>query len=843
KAKDISLSKTPRKVRLEIWHFLKNLSRNHENQKYRDILNQAYEWMCLWHKIRYPSDAFPLDKIGVLMESGNKADWKKIHRVSENYYGYLVNPYQQDFEPEQPVEGEKMFDTKPVDYTQQSQKKFGILIVEDSGHELRRFKDTFERLAKNHRDGYEIEILTVNPESAYSDAIDMLKEHTSIKAAVIDWDLSGGKYSDEKGGRTGYELISEIRSKWHDIYTCVLTGRGILSLFLDYKDFNVRPFAKHDATALEEIFADIIEFIKQHEKTPFFSALKDYSARPVTNLHALITSRGKSLKKSNWLQDFYNFYGEQVFMAESSSALPPLDSLLEPKGSIAEAHKRAADVFGAKQTFFVTNGTSTANKIVHQATLKPGDKVLIDRNCHKSHHYGLVLTGAQPVYLQTEPLYCNIDDTESDEGIFTGICTGVTTREILHQIDHHPDAKMLCLTNCTFDGHVHDAKTIIVEVLNKLQKKRQETDNATRPEDFVFLFDEAWFGYARFLPDLRPYTAMHACKGIDAPAKPRVYATQSTHKTLTAFRQSSMIHVSDPQFDKISHSFDEALFTHTSTSPSYNLIASLDVGRMQADMEGYRLCKEARDLAIDFREIITKDEKVNEYFYLLNHSDMGARLPEIDIKDASPVDSDFFFDMTKLTLFIRKKAGMTGGQLKARLLNDFNIQVNKTTHNTILLIVNAGSTESSLGHLFASLRSLSMELDEKSPGERKDEISGNAFKKRLRSFVDNIDEDTADDDASQPIPLREAFFGQFPEHSFDESISFNELKDEIKNGALFFSRRFIIPYPPGFPILVPGQLVTENELDFLKVLSGSEIHGISEKGKLMVTSIKGQKPG
>jgi arginine decarboxylase len=244
----------------------------------------------------------------------------------------------------------------------------------------------------------------------------------------------------------------------------------------------------------------------------------------------------------------------------------------------------AATVFGARHTFFVTNGTSTANKIVHQALLQPGDVVLIDRNCHKSHHYAMVLCGAQPVYLQTDPV--------TYEGEFTGICRGVTTAEILRALDEHPDAKMLCLTNCTFDGYVHKVTDIVTAVQEKLASLRREPGGVERtvvPNRFIYFFDEAWFGFARFVNELRPFTAMEVAR---RHPECRVYATQSTHKTLTAFRQGSMIHVSDPYFERaVATRFAEAHYTHSSTSPNYSILASLDVGRMQADLEGPTLCE------------------------------------------------------------------------------------------------------------------------------------------------------------------------------------------------------------------------------------------------------------
>ena len=153
-----------------------------------------------------------------------------------------------------------------------------------------------------------------------------------------------------------------------------------------------------------EIHLAILDGIKDRYETPYFDNLKNYASRPIGTFHALPIARGKSIFKSNWIRDMGEFYGANLFLAESSATTGGLDSLLEPTGNIKVAQEKAARAFGGDRSFFVTNGTSTSNKIVHQALLVPGDIVLIDRDCHKSHHYGLVLAGAQPLYIDAFPL-------------------------------------------------------------------------------------------------------------------------------------------------------------------------------------------------------------------------------------------------------------------------------------------------------------------------------------------------------------------------------------------------------------------------------------------------------
>ena len=383
-----------------------------------------------------------------------------------------------------------------------------------------------------------------------------------------------------------------------------------------------------------ELHLSILGGVAARYRAPFFEALRDYSHRPTGVFHALPISGGKSIVNSHWISDMVDFYGLDVFLAETSATGGGLDSLLDPTGPLRRAQQIAAETFGARQTFFVTNGTSTANKIVAQALLAPGDIVLVDRNCHQSHHYGLMLAGAQVTYLDAYPLH---------EYSMYG---AVPLREIkskllaLRAAGKLDRVKLLMLTNCTFDGIVYNVERLMEECL------------AIKP-DLVFLWDEAWFAFARFHPVYRPRTAMRAARTLadrlrqpayraqyeqqaarladddasllaerlmpdPARARVRVYSTQSTHKTLTSLRQGSMIHVHDQDFaQKVAESFHEAYMTHTSTSPNYQILASLDLGRRQVSLEGFELVQRQLELAMRLRDAIDGHPLLAKYMHCL----------------------------------------------------------------------------------------------------------------------------------------------------------------------------------------------------------------------------------
>jgi len=513
--------------------------------------------------------------------------------------------------------------------------------------------------------------------------------------------------------------------------------------------------------------------IQERAKTPFYDQLKNYVWMAKDQWHTPGHSSGESLRGSPWVNDFYDFMGEHVFDADLSVSVPMLDSLMDPKGVIAEAQHMAAQAFGARRTFFATNGTSTANKVIFQTLLAPGEKLLLDRNCHKSVHHGVVLSGAHPVYL------------DSALNRKYGLYGPVPKKTVLEAIRKHPDAEALILTSCTYDGLRYDLGPIV---------------EAAHAKNIKVIVDEAWYGFARFHPEFRP-TALEA--GAD-------YATQSTHKVLSAFSQASMIHVNDPDFRE--HLFRENFNMHTSTSPQYGLIASLDVARKQAVMEGYKLLSRTLALAKELRAQINS----TGVFRSLELEDL---LPEELRHDGIRLDP------TKVTVDI-SGCGYTVDDLQKVLFERFNIQTEKSTFNTLTLLLTVGTTRSKVSRLYDALMRIAREKRAPRRLVRTPEIP--AFTK-LRYLP------------------RDAFY------CGGELVPVLDDKERV-NKAL--ARRVcadqIVPYPPGIPVLVPGQLITRDIAEYLASLLRSqkrmEIHGVVYEGYqpcvrvLRVEEEKGLRP-
>jgi arginine decarboxylase len=660
-----------------------------------------------------------------------------------------------------------------------------------------------------------------------------------------------------------------------DIY--LLTDRAVEALAGSDEAAPLRRIF-HNVEELMELHLAVLDGVSDRYETPYFNTLKKYAQRPIGTFHALPIARGKSVFRSNWIRDMGHFYGTNLFLAESSATTGGLDSLLEPTGTIKKAQELTARAFGARRAYFVTNGTSTANKIVVQAICTPGDIVIVDRNCHKSHHYGLVLSGAQPYYVEAYPLlpysmYGGVPLRTIKAALLNCLAQGTLDR-----------VKAIDLTNCTFDGHMYNTARVMQECL------------AIKP-DLIFLWDEAWFGFARFNAFHRRRTAMGAAamlsarfrspayrgqyiqaaaasgpidaanqKLLSAPLLPdpdrvrvRVYQTCSTHKSMSALRQGSMILVWDEDFERVEGPFEEAFFTHTSTSPNLQIIASLDVARRQMELEGYELTLRAVEIAFRIRREVNSHPLVSRYFHITTPADMvpaGFRASGItdygrphstwkELIDAWNGD-EFALDPTRLTL-VCGRAGFDGTQFKGLLADRFDVQVNKTSRNSVLLQTNINNTRSDAALLVKALTDLSREIEQRLARGGSTEQA--RFDARVRSLMDDVPDlpdfsrfhEVFRDNPEGPGNeghIREAFFLAYDEHNCEFlKLASPEIDARLEHGPELVSANFVIPYPPGFPIMVPGQVITADTIAFMRKLDVKEIHGYhAEQGLKLLTA-------
>ena len=608
--------------------------------------------------------------------------------------------------------------------------------------------------------------------------------------------------------------------------------------------FHIQPF--------RELHEAIMNGVRRRYSTPFFEALQAYARQPKGVFHALPLARGASVKDSPWIRDMFDYYGESLFRAETSSTQGGLDSLLDPTGAILQAHRKAAETFGADASYFVTNGTSTSNKIVNQANLRPGDIVLVAADCHKSIPYSVMLAGAFPIFLDTWPV--------PSRDIYGGVALA-RIKEVmldLRRCGRLQRLRQISLTSSTFDGMLYHCEKFMLEIL------------AIKP-DVIFHWDEAWSAACSFHPLYYGRTAMSAARRIrqrmrdpayhalhaqwqesfaqDAdpgkwmqPLHPdpqrvrvRVYSTQSTHKTLSAFRQASMIHVADDLFEPMR--FLEAYRIFTSTSPNYQIVASMDVARRQAALEGFRCVRDAIVLAMQLRRRIRDEPLLKPFFELLDDEAMipgGLRAAVGDAEGLAGLclrwgESDFVVDPTRITLDV-SGCGIDGSNFRQLLMSRYDIQVNKTSRDTVLFIVNIGATQATVDYLFQVL----MELAARLRMERRQEQAPTTpqelawlpprrtFHPLFLPFADG---------EHPPCDVRSAHYLGLAEEAVEYlPLSAPELQAEDA-AQMRVSAAFVTPYPPGFPVLVPGQCITPGIVAFFRQVRVGEIHGFSpERG-------------
>jgi arginine decarboxylase len=373
-------------------------------------------------------------------------------------------------------------------------------------------------------------------------------------------------------------LYGETRTSRHIPNDILRELHGFIHMFEDTPEFVARHIIREAKSYLDSL------------APPFFRALVDYAQDGSYSWHCPGHSGGVAFLKSPIGQMFHQFFGENMLRADVCNAVEELGQLLDHDGPVGASERNAARIFNADHCFFVTNGTSTSNKMVWHANVAPGDIVLVDRNCHKSILHAIIMTGAHPIFLMP---------TRNHLGIIGPIpLSEFQPENIQKKIEANPFIKnkkakprILTITQSTYDGVLYNVETL-----------KQTLDGQVE----TLHFDEAWLPHATF-HDF--YKNMHAI-GKDRPRSKDalIYATHSTHKLLAGISQASQIIVQESDTKKLDrHSFNEAYLMHTSTSPQYAIIASCDVAAaMMEPPGGTALVEESIMEALDFRRAMRK---------------------------------------------------------------------------------------------------------------------------------------------------------------------------------------------------------------------------------------------
>lgn len=611
-----------------------------------------------------------------------------------------------------------------------------ILLIEDDKsilseltHNLSKTIDNFERTDVT------LEVIECD---TLAKGLEYIHDDGDIQAVILSWQIRENAIANRYA-----QFISELKSIRLELPVYVLgddsKGLDIVNESEDIESF----FFKDDVLSdPESILGYIINDFDDRCETPFWTAYKRYVAESNDSWHTPGHSGGASFRNSPYIRDFYQFYGRNVFVGDLSVSVDSLGSLSDSTNYIGRAQQAAATTFEVKRTYFVTNGSSTSNKIILQTLLRKGDKVIIDRNCHKSVHYGILQSGSMPIYLSSilNPKY--------------GIFAPPSLADMKKAIEQNPDAKLLVLTGCTYDGLLSDLKQVV--------------DLAHSHNIKVFI-DEAWFAYSLFHPQFRYYSAINA--GAD-------YVTHSAHKVVSAFSQASYIHINDPEFDE--DFFREIFSIYASTSPKYQLIASLDVCHKQLEMEGYKILNSLLNHVAEFKQQMATLNKIK----VLDGEDFKHLFPHFESDNMGHDPLKILIDISELPYSHK--------DIHKYLLDEVGLEIEKYTHSTILVLLTLGGTRSKIIRLYNALKKLDSGRVKLTTSSRRSKIP------------DNL----------PPIELaclpNEAFFGE------RECIPISETENRICAGL-------VTPYPPGIPLLVPGQIIRRQQLDYLAALTNQNL--------------------
>ena len=666
-------------------------------------------------------------------------------------------------------------------------------------------------------------------------------------------------------------FIEEVRRKNADvpiyIYGETKTSRhlpndilrelhGFIHMFEDTPEFVARHIIREAKSYLEGV------------QPPFFKALLDYAEDGSYSWHCPGHSGGVAFLKSPVGQMFHQFFGENMLRADVCNAVEELGQLLDHNGAIGESERNAARIFNADHCFFVTNGTSTSNKIVWHHTVAPGDVVVVDRNCHKSVLHAIIMTGAVPVFLKpTRNHYGIIGPIPQSEFEPETIQSKIKANPLLKGLDSQKiKPRILTLTQSTYDGVLYNTETI----KNMLDGY---VDNLH--------FDEAWLPHAAFHPFYGSYHAMG--KKRVRPGNTVVYSTQSIHKLLAGISQASHVLVQDSQNTKLdTHLFNEAYLMHTSTSPQYSIIASCDVAAaMMEPPGGTALVEESIMEALDFRRAMRKvDEEYGDDWWFklwgpehlveegigqaedwIIHSD--GRKSSSRSKKANKAASRWhgfgkladgfnMLDPIKATI-VTPGLNLDGefdtsgvpASIVTKFLAEHGVVVEKTGLYSFFIMFTIGITKGRWNTLLTALQQFKDDYDRNHPLWR---ILPEFCQKHpryermgLRDLCQFVHEMYAKYDIARlttDMYLSDLNPAMKPSDAYahiaqrkTERVEIDYLEGRITVGL-------VTPYPPGIPLLIPGEVFNKKIVDYLKFSRDlntncpgfeTDIHGLVEE--------------
>ncbi len=729
----------------------------------------------------------------------------------------------------------------------------------DEGYRLRQLVDHLEQ----EQD------CRVIPSFTYEDGYEIFRSRADFGCIVIDWDIPE---EDPTETSTAAQLIFNIRKRHARIPLVLLTGR----LKMDQIPTDILCAVSDCLWKTSETISFLAGRIQTHAMEyirtvypPFFGAMVRYCNEYKFAWHTPGHMAGEGFLRSPAGAAMFKFFGENVFRADLSVSVPELGSLLEHSGVVGDAERNSARVFGADRTYYILNGTSNVNQIIWRSQLVRNDIAFVDRNCHKSLNYAMVITEAFPIYMIPRRNKRGIiGPVRLAEFSPASIQAKIQANGLIPESLKNNRVKMSALTNSTYDG-------VCYNVINIKQQLEKSVENLH--------FDEAWYSYARFHDMYRNHYGM-ADDTLD-DNHPPIFCSQSTHKLLTAFSQASMLHIKDGGRIKIDHDqFNESYMMHGSTSPQYTMIASLDVATRMMDDNGPIMMSDIISAAVRLRKKVIKiadefqQKNSDDWFfgmwqprqvsidgrmtafedadtdYLATHQHPWVMRRDNDWHGFDDMEDDYaMLDPIKLTFTtpgIDDQGQMQAEGIPASIVTNFlidnGIVCEKTDYYSFLLLNSLGTTEAKQGTLLSALLKFKNLYDVDAPLDQvfpqlvaayPQAYSGVGLKAHCNAIHSYWKEHQILDKmqaAFQVIPTPAMKPADAYHQVVRKQVEFVELDQMMGRTPAVM----LVPYPPGIPILMGGETLDQAArpiFDYLKLRQDfenafpgyeSEIHGV-----------------
>ena len=688
---------------------------------------------------------------------------------------------------------------------------------------------------------------SVIPSFTYEDAMEIFLSRSDLGGVVIDWDIETESFSEATSPEG---LLNLIRARNKAIPILLLTDRLATENIPTSVLRQIQESLWKTADTIEflsgRIETHVVEYIKS-VYPKFFGELVKYAEEYKYAWHTPGHMGGQGFLRSPAGVAMHKFFGENVFRADLSISVPELGSLLDHSGVVHDAESNSARVFGADYTYYVLNGTSNVNQIVWRSQLVRDDIAFVDRNCHKSLNYAMVITDAYPVYIIPRRNKRGIiGPCRLSEFTKQSIQAKVAANQLIPDAIKGTEVKMSALTNSTYDGICYN----VINIKKQLQKSVENLH-----------FDEAWFAYARFHPIYKDHFGM-ADDTVNAHHPP-IFVSHSTHKLLTAFSQSSMLHIRNGTHVKIEpDEINESYMMHGSTSPQYSMIASLDVATKMMDDNGeammgdivlqsvhlrqkvQRIAKENQEQGGWFFEMwqprkvdhdgVLKDFEAVPAEYLCNNQKPWVFTSEDNWHGFAGMEENYaMVDPIKLTFTtpgLDEHGQMADEGIPASIVTDFlithGIVCEKTDYYSFLLLNSLGTTKAKQGSLlaallkFQSLYDANVPLSETHPNlvesypaayamvGLKDHCTAIHRYFKEHGMLDKMQA------AFQVIPEPAMKPAEAYHHVVRKNVEYVELKDMMGR----IPAVMMVPYPPGIPIMMGGERMNDHAAPIFEYL-------------------------